>query len=85
MLTSKRGSPRRKTSHANLIRYKPSGTYYAHVRVKGKLLRKSLETTSVTVAQMKLADFQKVNATYCGLGPDADAESLVQEEGEGNR
>ena len=43
----------------DLIRYKPSGTYYARLRVKGKLLRKSLETTSVTVAKMKLGDFEK--------------------------
>ena len=35
-----------KTSFANLIRYVPSGTYYARLRVKGKLIRKSLMTAS---------------------------------------
>jgi len=33
-----------KTPFANLIRYVPSGTYYARLRVKGKLIRKSLKT-----------------------------------------
>jgi hypothetical protein len=34
-----------KTSYSNLIRYVPSGTYYARLRVKGKLIRRSLKTT----------------------------------------
>ena len=34
-----------KTQFANLIRYVPPGTYYARLRVAGKLIRKSLTTT----------------------------------------
>lgn len=30
-----------KTQYSNLIRYVPSGTYYARLRVKGKLIRRS--------------------------------------------
>jgi hypothetical protein len=33
-----------KTQSANLIRYVPSRTYYARIRIRGKLVRKSLET-----------------------------------------
>jgi integrase len=43
----------------NLQRYVPSGTYYARIRVAGKLHKKSLETTVITVAKLKLADFAK--------------------------
>jgi len=32
------------TSYANLIRYEPSGTYFARVRVGGKLIRQSLKS-----------------------------------------
>ena len=55
----KRDSLWQKTQFANLIRYAPSGTYYARVRVKGKLIKRSLETTSITVAKMKLGDMVK--------------------------
>ena len=33
-----------KTSYANLIRYLPSGMYFLRIRVRGKLIRKSLKT-----------------------------------------
>jgi len=45
------------TQYANLIRYVPSGTYYARLRIKGKLVRKSLKTDLVSVAKLRLADF----------------------------
>ena len=32
-----------KTAYTNLIRYKPSGVYFARFRVKGKLIRRSLK------------------------------------------
>src|SRR6478752_2180015 len=50
----------KKTPYANLIRYVPSGTYYARLRVKGKLIRKSLNTDLITVAKLRLGDFEKV-------------------------
>jgi integrase len=56
------GNPRKdwqKTSYANLIRYVPSGIYYARLRVKGKLIRKSLKTDMLSVGKLRLADFEK--------------------------
>lgn len=48
-----------KTQYSNLIRYVPSGTYYARLRVKGKLIRRSLKTDVLTVAKLRLSDFEK--------------------------
>lgn len=48
-----------KTSYANLIRYVPSRTYFARVRVAGKLIRRSLKTDVLTVAKLRLADLEK--------------------------
>jgi hypothetical protein len=39
-----------------LIRYVPSGTYFARFRVKGKLVWRELKTDKVRVAQLRLAD-----------------------------
>jgi hypothetical protein len=44
-----------KPQFSNLIRYKPSGTYFARVRVKGKLIRKTLKTDVLSVAKLRLA------------------------------
>jgi integrase len=48
-----------KSPYANLIRYIPSGTYYARLSVKGKLIRKSLKTTVLSVAKLRLTDFER--------------------------
>lgn len=48
-----------KTPYANLVRYVPSDKYSARVRVAGKLIRRSLKTTVLSVAKLKLADFEK--------------------------
>jgi len=48
-----------KTQYANLIRYVPSGKYFARIRVRGKLIIKTLKTASVTVAKLRLADLEK--------------------------
>lgn len=48
-----------KTPYVNLLRYKPSQVYFARFRVKGKLIRRSLKTNSITVAKMRLADLEK--------------------------
>jgi hypothetical protein len=45
-----------KTSVANLVRYRPSGIYFARVRVFGKLIRQSLKTDVFSVAQIRLTD-----------------------------
>jgi integrase len=47
------------TPVANLIRYVPSGIYFARARVRGKLIRKSLKTTKLSVAQLRLNDLLK--------------------------
>jgi hypothetical protein len=41
-----------KTQYSNLICYVPSGTYYARLRVKGKLIRRSLKTDVLSVAKL---------------------------------
>ena len=46
--TSQTSQDWQKTSYANLIRYVPSGIYYARLRVKGKLIRKSLNTDDLS-------------------------------------
>jgi hypothetical protein len=48
-----------KTSYANLVRYKPSGKYFARLRVRGKLIRRGLKTTSLPVAKLRLSDLEK--------------------------
>jgi integrase len=48
-----------KTPYANLIRYEPSGKYFARLRVGGKLIRRSLKTTRIGVAKLRLADLEK--------------------------
>jgi len=48
-----------KTPIANLVRNTASKIYYARVRVKGKLIWKSLKTDGLSVAKLRLADFLK--------------------------
>ena len=48
-----------KTPFANLIRYKQSQVYFARIRVKGKLIRRSLKTDQISVAKLRLADLEK--------------------------
>lgn len=48
-----------KTQYANLVRYKPSSTYFARIRINGKLIRASLKTTVLSVAKLRLADLEK--------------------------
>jgi hypothetical protein len=44
-----------KSHYANLVRYVPSEIYFARIRVKGKLIRKSLKTDTLSVAKLRLA------------------------------
>ena len=48
-----------KTPYANLVRYKPSKTYFARIRIGGKLIRKSLKTHVLSVAKLRLGDLEK--------------------------
>ena len=47
------------TTGENLIRYKPSGTYYARVRAGSKLNLQSLKTDVLSIAKLRLADLEK--------------------------
>src|SRR5262249_3135410 len=42
-----------------LYRYKSNGRYFARVRHRGKLHRKSLDTDDIAVAKRRLADFRR--------------------------
>lgn len=55
------GSPAvwQKTPFANLVRYVSSGKFFARLQVRGKLIRRSLKTESMTVAKLRLADLEK--------------------------
>ena len=55
----KQASQWQKTPIANLVRNTASGNYYARVRVKGKLIWKSLKTDTLSVAKLRLGDFLK--------------------------
>ncbi len=56
---AKRKSPWSKTQYSNLLRYEPSGTFYARARIGGKLRVKTLETDRLTVVRLRLGDFIK--------------------------
>ena len=47
------------THYANLVRYVPSGRYFARIRIGGKLIRQSLQTRVLGVAKLKLSDLEK--------------------------
>ena len=46
------------TQYANVVRHIPSGIYYARLRVKGKLIWRSLQTDKISIAKLKLADVE---------------------------
>jgi len=48
-----------KTQSSNLIQYVPSDTYFARLRVRGKLIRQSLKTDVLSVAKLRLVDLEK--------------------------
>lgn len=56
MTTETKKSEWESTRTQNLIRYRPSGTYFARFKVGGKLIRKSLETQVFSVAELRLPD-----------------------------
>src|ERR1022692_4114674 len=47
------------TQYANIVRHVPSGIYYARLRIKGKLIWRSLKTDKISVAKTKLGDVEK--------------------------
>lgn len=49
-------SPWVKAPVSNLVRYKPSGIYFARAKIAGKLIRQSLKTDVLSVAKSRLRD-----------------------------
>ena len=47
------------TQYANIVRRIPSGIYYARLRIKGKLIWRSLKTDKISTAKGKLGDVEK--------------------------
>lgn len=62
---------------ANLVRYKPSGVYFARARIAGKLIRKSLKTTVYSVAALKLGDVLKEHKELAELHAKADTGKMT--------
>jgi len=56
---AKTGKQWQSTQYSNLIRYVPSGTFFARLRIGGNLIRRSLKTDILTVAKLRLADLEK--------------------------
>ena len=48
-----------KTPVSNLVRYVPSGILFARMKVKGKLIRRSLKSKSLSVRKLRLSDLEK--------------------------
>jgi integrase len=44
---------------SGLYRYEPSGTYFARVRFRSRLVRRKLDTTDFAIAKRKLSDFRR--------------------------
>ena len=49
-----------KTPFANLFRCAPPAIYFSRMRVRSKLIRRSLKTNKLAVAKLRLADLEKV-------------------------
>jgi integrase len=60
-----------KSSVANLVRYVPSGIYFARAKVGGKLIRQSLKTDRLNVAQLRLGDLLKEKRTMIEASVEA--------------
>ena len=58
MKTAQKQPKWQKTQYSNLIRYVPSGMFFARLRVAGKLIRQSLKTDRISVAKLKLSDLE---------------------------
>src|SRR4029453_9672200 len=61
-----------------LLRYNPSGQYFARVRFKGKLYRRKLDTDDLALAKRKLRDFKTdLERTDASKGNNSFADVLV--------
>ncbi|MEQ2007477.1 MAG: site-specific integrase [Limisphaerales bacterium] len=67
----------KKTPAANLVRYEPSGIYFARVRVGGKLIRQSLKTDVLSVAHLRLGDLVKAEREHLEARTEAGRGKLT--------
>ena len=82
-----------KTPVADVVRYKPSGIYFARLRIWGKLFRHSLKTDVIGVAKLRLGDFIKDrqeemgddSAVRSGRMTVADATSMFRQRLDGQQ
>ena len=51
--------------------------YFARLRIKGKLVRKSLKTETLSVAKLRLADLEKLERQRAEMSGDAAKGKLV--------
>src|ERR1017187_10093998 len=58
---SKDGKWRSFSRVSHRLQYVSSGTYFARIKVHGKIIRESLETDVWSTAQLRLLDFLKAN------------------------
>lgn len=65
------------TAVTNLVRYAPSGTYFARIRVKGQLIVKSLKTKVISVAKLRLRDLEKAERTAAELNSKSSEGKLL--------
>ena len=70
-----------KAPFTNLIRYEPSGVYFARLRVHGKLIRRSLDTTVLSVAKLRLGDFEKSHRQTAESQANANQGKMLVGEG----
>jgi len=75
--TPGRGRLWTKAPFTNLIRYEPSGVYFARVRVQGKLVRRSLNTPVLSVAKLRLGDFEKAQRQTAERKTDASQGKML--------
>jgi integrase len=47
------------TQYSNIVRHIPSDIYYARLRVKGKLIWRSLKTDKISIAKLRLGDVEE--------------------------
>ena len=64
------------TAVQNLVRYAPSGTYFARFRVGGKLVWKSLKTATFSVAKQRLPHTQRDHRSKIESFADAEVMGL---------
>jgi hypothetical protein len=59
---------RQKMPVANFVRHVQSGDYYARIRVRGKLIWKSIKTDRIRAEKLRLGDFQKTECQRAAVG-----------------